>query len=73
MKIKMIFNLPDDQIEYDMANKASAMYSFIWDVKQEIRTELKYNSLTDEQYEIMDKFSEFFHEKLIEYSINLNI
>jgi hypothetical protein len=49
------------------------MYSFIWDVKQEIRTELKYNSLTDEQYEIMDKFSEFFHEKLIEYSINLNI
>ena len=62
MKAILEFELPDDQEEYEMAVDAPKMYSALWDIKQLIRSKLKYNpdSLTDielKQWEIIqDEF-----------------
>ena len=66
MKAILEFNLPEDQEEYDMINNASKMYLSLWDIKQMLRSKLKYNpdGLNDEQltqWEIMQgDFFEIF-------------
>ena len=62
MKAILEFELPEDQQEYEMTVDATKMYSALWDIKQLIRSKLKYNSdsLTDielRQWEIIqDEF-----------------
>ena len=62
MKVKFEFQLPEDQQEYEYAVDAEKMYNALWDIKQLIRSKLKYNpdSLTDielRQWEFMqDEF-----------------
>jgi hypothetical protein len=53
MKAIIEFELPEDQEEYQMANDASKMYTALWEVRQLLRSKLKYNSdgLNDEQLE----------------------
>ena len=53
MKAIIEFELPEDQEEYQMANNASKMYTALWEVRQLLRSKLKYNSdgLNDEQLE----------------------
>jgi len=63
MKAIIEFEFPDDQEQYQMANDASKMYLALWDIKQLLRSKLKYNpdGLNDEQltqWEIMQ--DEFF-------------
>ena len=62
MKAILEFELPDDQEEYELAVNAPKMYLALWEIKQLIRSKLKYNpdGLTDaelKQWEIMqDEF-----------------
>lgn len=62
MKAIIEFELPDDQEEYEMAVDAPKMYNALWQIKQLLRSKLKYNpdSLTDielKQWEIIhDEF-----------------
>ena len=62
MKAILKFELPDDQEEYELAVNAPKMYSALWDIKQLIRSKLKYNpdGLTDvelRQWEVIqDEF-----------------
>ena len=62
MKVILEFELPDDQSEYELTVDAPKMYSALWDIKQLIRSKLKYNpdGLTDielNQWEIIqDEF-----------------
>ena len=62
MKAILEFKLPDDQEEYELAVNAPKMYNAFWDIKQMIRSKLKYNpdGLTDaelKQWEIIqDEF-----------------
>jgi hypothetical protein len=63
MKAIIEFEFPDDQEQYQMANDASKMYLALWDIKQLLRSKLKYNpdglnSEQLEQWEIMQ--DEFF-------------
>ena len=53
MKAIIEFELPEDQNEYEKANNANKMYMALWDIKQLLRSKLKYNSdgLNDEQLE----------------------
>ena len=43
MKAIIEFQLPEDRDEYDMANNAGKMYMALWDIKQLLRSTLKYN------------------------------
>ena len=63
MKATIEFELPEDQDQYEIANNASKMYLALWDIKQLLRSKLKYNpdGLNSEQltqWEIMQ--DEFF-------------
>jgi len=72
MKAKLTFNLPEDQAEFDFAVQGSKMYAALWDVKQELRSLLKYAELTSEQYDIVEKISDKFYEILDENQIKLD-
>lgn len=75
MKAILEFELPDDQEEYKLAVNAPKMYSALWDIKQLIRSKLKYNpdSLTDaelKQWEIMqDEFYLILDEQNIQFYV----
>lgn len=72
MKAKLTFNLPEDQAEFDFAVQGSKMYNALWDVKQELRSLLKYAEITSEQYDIVEKISDKFYEILDENQIKLD-
>ena len=72
MKAKLIFNLPEDQAEFDFAVQGSNMYSALWDISQELRTLWKYEELTDEEFKIVEKIRNKFYEILDENQIKLD-
>ena len=42
MKATIEYNLPDDQIEFDLATSAHRMHSVLWDMDQWLRGRTKY-------------------------------
>lgn len=72
MKATLEFNLPDDQYEYELANKGGAMYHVLWEIKSELRSMLKYGDLPDAQYEIVEKIQDFLISSLNDNEINLD-
>lgn len=72
MKAILEFNLPDDREEYELANNASKWYSICWDIKQEIRKNLKYNDkLSEAEFNVYQGLYDRLHEKLGEYCLDL--
>lgn len=43
MKATLKFNLPEDQEDFEMANNAKKYYCALWDIKDAIRSMLKYS------------------------------
>ncbi len=73
MKAILEFNLPEDQDQYEMANDASKMYLALWDIKQLLRSKLKYNpdGLNTEQLEQWEIMQYEFYEILSKQNLNL--
>lgn len=42
MKATLEYELPEDQIEFDLATSASKMHSVLWDLDQWLRSKTKY-------------------------------
>jgi len=72
MKIKMIFNLPDDQDDYEMATQGSKMYNALWDISQELRTLWKYEELKQEEWDMVERIRNKFFEILEDHQIKLD-
>ena len=74
MKAIIEFELPEDQEEYQMANNASKMYMALWDIRQLLRSKLKYNSdgLNDEQLEQWEAMRGNFFDILDNNDLKLN-
>jgi hypothetical protein len=72
MEAKLKYNLPDDQFEFECAVKSTKMYFALTEIKEEIRSVLKYGELRDEQYKFIEEFNEKFHEILSDNEINLD-
>ena len=74
MKAIIEFELPEDQDEYQMANDASKMYTALWEVRQLLRSKLKYNSdgLNDEQLEQWEAMRGDFFDILDNNDLKLN-
>jgi hypothetical protein len=72
MEAILKFNLPEDQEEYDMCNKASDMHYVIWVMKQWLRSETKYapDEISEDTinalYKCRDKFNELINENNLE-------
>ena len=72
MKATLEFNLPDEEAEFYCATKGSAMLNVLWEMQQELRTLLKHEELSDEEWKIVERIREFFFSSLEEHEINLN-
>jgi len=71
-KIKMIFNLPEDQAEFDFATQGSNMHSALWDISQELRTLWKYEELKEEEWDMVERIRNKFYEILNDHQITLD-
>ena len=71
MKATIEYNLPDDQHEYDLANSASDMYNALFEINEKLRSLHKYGDLNGEQWEMVDKIYQDFHDILIYNKIQL--
>ena len=72
MKATLKYNLPEDEFEFNNAVKSTKMYFALTEIKEEIRSVLKYGELRDEQYKFIEEFNEKFHEILNDNEINLD-
>ena len=76
MKAKLEFNLPEDHEEYELASKASSMYSVLWDMDQWLRAQYKYmpdKEYSEDKYETYEKCRELLRELMFKNNINLDI
>jgi hypothetical protein len=72
MKAKIIFNLPEDQAEFDFATQGGNMYSALWDISQELRTLWKYEELKQEEWDMVERIRNKFFEILEDHQIKLD-
>lgn len=67
MKAKLIFNLPEDNYDYILANSAHDMYTILHDLQQKLKYELKHNdSLPSDVDEYLEKMYRELNEELSE-------
>lgn len=71
MKARLDFDLPDDEYEYSNAINGSKMRSIIWDVDQWLRAKMKYEELSDGQYDAFKETRDHLRRLLIEENIDL--
>jgi hypothetical protein len=67
MKAILIFTLPEDNQEFELALKGSKMYSTLWDFDQWLRSEIKYKE--KELEEVRDKLQEFMNNNHIDFDM----
>ena len=72
MKVKLEYNLPDDQFEFECAVKSTKMYFALTEIKEELRAIWKYEELKENQFEMVERIREKFFEILSDNEINLD-
>ena len=65
MKTTITFNLPEDDYEYNLANSAGDMASFMWDFQQYLRSQWKYADTPDDIEAIYNKWFEMLGDNNI--------
>jgi predicted nucleotidyltransferase len=73
MKAILEFNLPEDQEEYDLYNKAYIMHNLIWEMKQWLRGETKYatDNISNDTINAMYKCADRLNELINEYNLEI--
>jgi len=73
-KATLEFTLPEEKDEFETAVSASKAYSCLWELKNWMRNELKYNSdkYTEEGIKIVEKVEEKFFEIINESGVSLD-
>ena len=75
MKAILEFNLPDDQVEFDLACNSMKFWSVLWELDQDLRAKTKYapDDLPQDKYdayqEIRDKLRELMSEDNISFDM----
>ena len=72
MKAKLIYNLPDESAEWYMAVNAVNMHSVLHEYDQWLRSKIKYDDLTDEQYKVYQGCRDHLRTLLYEENIDLD-
>lgn len=75
MKAKLEFDLdnPDDKIAHMRCVKATDMALMLWDIKQKIRSKLKYsNDLSEDELHQWEVMQDEFYSIADDYGINLD-
>jgi hypothetical protein len=75
MKAKLIFNLPEEQPEFEMATNGSKMHSVLWEMDQWLRAQYKYMSdeeYSEDKYETYEKCREHLRELMFENGVKFD-
>lgn len=64
MKVTIEFNLPEDKDDYEIHTQALGLYCSLNEHLETLRSKLKYETLTDVEYEIVEKIRDEFIETL---------
>ena len=71
MKATITFTLPEEEDEYINAIEGAKMRVILWDVDQFLRAKMKYEELSDGQYDAFKETREHLRRLLIEENIDL--
>jgi hypothetical protein len=71
MKATITFSLPEEQHEYSNAVEGSKMRSVLWELDQWLRAKLKYEELTDGQYDAFKETREHLRKLLREENVDI--
>ena len=71
MKAIIEFNLPDDQAEYDLCNKALDMSIALDGIREYLRGKVKYETADEKKWEAYDEVYQQFFEIINNYNIKL--
>ncbi len=74
MEAILKFNLPEDNIEYELVNNAGKMHSVLWDLDQWLRGQTKHapDSMSEDTYNTYQKCREQLRELMYEQNISLD-
>lgn len=72
MKATLKFSLPDDNLEFKIASQPLGWWSTLYDFNQHLRSKLKYETLTEQEYEIYDSIREKLFELMRDNNISFN-
>jgi hypothetical protein len=64
MKAKLIFNLPEEQEEFNDAVNGSAFKTSIWELDQYMRSQLKHGDLPDDVHDKVQEIRDQLHSIL---------
>lgn len=72
MKAILKFNLPEENHEFLNATQGSKMRSVLWEFDQWLRGKVKYEDLTDEQFQVYQGCRDHLRSLLYEDNIDLD-
>jgi hypothetical protein len=72
MKASLEFKLPEEQHEFANATQGAKMRSVLWELDQWLRGKLKYEELSDGQYDAFKQTRDELRRLLIEENIDLD-
>jgi len=73
MEAILKFNLPEEKHEFEIAVKALAIHSILWEFNQFMYGELKYNhKFTQKEYKLAERYQSKFIELMRDNNISLD-
>jgi len=74
MKAILEFNLPEDQLEFDLVSKASKWYNLAWELDQHLRSQTKYapDTMPDEYYKALKDTRDKLYALLLEDGLSFD-
>ena len=74
MKAILEFNLPEDQIDFDMVTQGNKWWSVAWNMDQWLRSQTKHapDDMSDDTYKAFEECREQLRELIDEYNLDLD-
>ena len=71
MKATIEFNLPEEQVEFNLAVNGNKWSFVAWKIDQELRNKIKYSeSITEEQRDIYQEVRNLINEYMMEQGLD---
>ena len=71
MKATLEFNLPEEQVEFNLAVNGNKWSFVAWKIDQELRSKIKYSeSITEEQRDIYQEVRNLINEYMLEQGVD---
>lgn len=71
-KSTLSFDLPEEQVECDMAHKAGCMYAILWELESRFRSHVRHGSDPEWHTETIESVREILLNEMADRSVNFN-